>query len=195
MRRRNGSICKDPPLIWLCSWRAWCRLYSVECSRHPHTINKWSVNTLIMIMQLSNQNCHYVNIILSNNPRPHHGWLQCPQLMFWYCPSSEHCNRKGTRPLCHCADTDSQVDEVQTCLQWSTSLEYQPVHTIPPQLSSGKLNANFGSFIYLARVQFFHIYLYIRTKFSFRRLRSCEVGRWVRWISTGKYRTVQSSTV
>ena len=39
------------------------------------------------------------------------------------------------------------------------------------------------------------IYRYIHTIFSFRRLRSCEVGRWVRWISTGKYSTVQYSTV
>ena len=111
---------------------------------------------LIMIMQLSNQNCHYVNIILSNTPWPitagYSGHYSCPD-------AAHHQNTVIGRVHCHCADTDSQVDEVQTCLQSSTSSEYQPVHVIPTQLCNGKLNANFGSFIYLARVQFFQFYL------------------------------------
>ena len=147
-----------------------------------------------MIMQLSNQNCHYVNIILSNTPRPHHGWPQCPQLMFWCC---HHQNTVIGRVHGHCATVQIRTVKLMkccTCLQWSTSLEYQPGHSIPPQLSSGKLNANFGSFIYLARVQFFHIYLqFIDTyKIFFQeaeKLRGRPLG------PVDKYRQVQYSTV
>ena len=65
------------------------------------------------------------------------------------------------------------------------------MHTIPPQLSSGKLNANFGSFIYLARVQFFHIYTDTYKIFfqEAEKLRGRPLG------PVDKYRQVQYSTV
>ena len=149
-----------------------------------------------MIMQLSNQNCHYVNIILSNTPRPHHGWLQWLLLMFCCC---HHQNTVIGRVHGHCATVQIRTVKLMKFKHvcngapaWNINL--CTVFLRSPQLSSGKLNANFGSFIYLARVQFFHIYLqFIDTyKIFFQeaeKLRGRPLG------PVDKYRQVQNSTV